>query len=162
MPLLSGSANIFLIPWTQWVYPPNNWVYVVGTWKQMAHCVWVMDLGGGAADTVCVVAWVSHQGRDTCSWASRRQKFSFVFAYFFFCCICLVQIQNTQTSAHRPFILSGSSCLASIELVKCGKAWFANQNHNRFCTSGKSGVWQLSKQLWMKYWGVGIDIFRLP
>lgn len=72
----------------------------------------------------------------------QETKIQFCFCIFF-CCICLVQIQNTQTSAHRPFILSGSSCLASIELVRWGKAWFANQNHIRFCTSGKVDVWQI-------------------
>lgn len=39
-------------------------------------------------------------------------------------------VQHAQTSARRPFILPGSSCLASTELVRCGKAWLANQNHN--------------------------------
>ena len=59
----------------------------------------------------------------------QETKIQFCFLHLFRC-ICLVQIQSTQTSAHRPFILSGSSCLASTELVRRGKAWCANQNHN--------------------------------
>lgn len=45
---------------------------------------WIMGLGVGAADTICVAAWVSHQGRDSCSWASKRQKFRVLFLHFFF------------------------------------------------------------------------------
>lgn len=82
MLLLSGSTNIFLKNLYS-VSGPTNLVYVVGTWKQMPHCVWMVDLGVGAADPICVAAWASCQGRDACAWAFRRQKFCFVFRFFF-------------------------------------------------------------------------------
>lgn len=77
-----------------------------------------MDLDVGAADTICVAALVSHQK------IKNSEMFLYIFHY-----ICLVQILNNQTSAHRPLILSGSSCIAAIKLVRCGKAWFTNQSH---------------------------------
>lgn len=77
-----------------------------------------MDLDVGAADTIYVAALVSHQK------IKNSEMFLYIFHY-----ICLVQILNNQTSAHRPLILSGSSCIAAIKLVRCGKAWFTNQSH---------------------------------
>lgn len=77
-----------------------------------------MDLDVDAADTICVAALVSHQK------IKNSEMFLYIFHY-----ICLVQILNNQTSAHRPLILSGSSCIAAIKLVRCGKAWFTNQSH---------------------------------
>lgn len=77
-----------------------------------------MDLDVGAADAICVAALVSHQK------IKNSEMFLYIFHY-----ICLVQILNNQTSAHRPLILSGSSCIAAIKLVRCGKAWFTNQSH---------------------------------
>lgn len=82
--------------------------------NEIAHCVCVcviMDLDVGAADTICVAALVSHQK------IKNSEMFLYIFHY-----ICLVQILNNQTSAHRPLILSGSSCIAAIKLVRCGKA----------------------------------------
>lgn len=58
-------------------------VYVVGAWKQPPHCVWMVNLGVGAADPICVAAWASCQGRDACAWAFRRQKDGFVFRFSF-------------------------------------------------------------------------------
>lgn len=89
--------------------------------NEIAHCVCVcviMDLDVGAADTIYVAALVSHQK------IKNSEMLLYIFHY-----ICLVQILNNQTSAHRPLILSGSSCIAAIKLVRCGKAWFTNQSH---------------------------------
>ena len=84
--------------------------------NEIAHCVCVcvcviMDLDVGAADTIYVAALVSHQK------IKNSEMLLYIFHY-----ICLVQILNNQTSAHRPLILSGSSCIAAIKLVRCGKA----------------------------------------
>lgn len=107
------------------MYQPNNLGYDAGTWEQskwnssLCVCVCViMDLDVGAADTIYVAALVSHQK------IKNSEMLLYIFHY-----ICLVQILNNQTSAHRPLILSGSSCIAAIKLVRCGKAWFTNQSH---------------------------------
>lgn len=80
--------------------------------NEIAHCLWViMDLDVGAADTVCVAALVSHQ---------KDKKFRDVFVYF---SLCLSGTDSEQqSSAYRPLVLSGSSCIAAAKLVRCGKA----------------------------------------
>lgn len=129
MLLLSGNTNIFLSNLYSVSGPTTNLVCVVGTWKQTAHSVWMVNLGVSAADPICVAAWASCQERDACAWAFRRQKFCFVFRFFFIASVWY-RSRKPKVNAHRAFILSGSSCLASTELVSCGKACFADQKHN--------------------------------
>lgn len=122
-----------------------------------------MDGGSGCGScwsSLCSCL-ASCQGRDTCAWAFRRQKFCFVFRFFFVASVWY-RLRKPKVNAHRAVNLSGSSCLASTELVSCGKACFADQNHNWTLYFWQHWCLALSKQLWMKYLGVGINIFRLP
>lgn len=62
----------------------------------MARCVWMVDLGVGPADPVCVAAWPAAR-EEILVHEHSGDKNSVLFLDFFFCCICLVQIEKTQS-----------------------------------------------------------------
>lgn len=95
----------------------------------MARCVWMVDLGVGPADPVCVAAWPAAR-EEILVHEHSGDKNSVLFLDFFFVASVWYRLRKPKVNAHRAVDLSGSSCLASTELVSCGKACFADQNHN--------------------------------
>lgn len=160
--LLSGNENLFL----------NNLNSVSGpTYQLGVYCghlkasgsLW-MDGGSGCG------CWWSNlcsclgqlPGKSCLCLSIQETKIFVLFLDFFFIASVWYRLRKPKVNAHQAFILSGSSCLASIELVSCGKACFADQKHNWTLYFWWHWCLASSKKLWMENLGVEINIFRLP